>query len=297
MGLRTLRTSKAARWRFLLLLTIIIACVVAAVAVKTATGRLPYPVCVMISEYPDRPVKGVQDAAIVYEWVEWDGSTSLLAVFTRKPGSQVGPIAPLSLGAAHLAYTYGNVACSMTLPEAEQFIRSYVYPLTRIPARPAQYTTLDEIVASLERQRYRLLPEENYMMNRGKTEVKGGPASLIAGVGNDGAEVFRWSWDGRCYRRTVGDGHVRVSALVVLYAQGGPNDSGAFPDGVFAGDRGPALVYVGGRETRAYWTRYPAPTPIALEDGEHGTLSLPRGPVWFHIVTSKAGYLVTAAGG
>ncbi|MGE5542526.1 MAG: hypothetical protein ACM3WT_05780 [Bacillota bacterium] len=293
--LRALRTSIGARWRFLLLIPVLVACVVAAVALRAASVHLPYPVCVMISEYPDRPIKGVRGAAIAYEWVEWDGSKSVLAVFTRKPGSEVGPVAPLSIGAAHLAYTYGNVACGMTLPEAEQLIRSYACPLMRARLESGQYATLDEIAASFERQRYRLLPEEGYMMNRGKTRVEGGLASLVSGVGDDGAEVFRWSWDGRYYRRAIGEEEVRVSAVVVLYAQGGPNDSGAFPDGVFAGNRGPAVVYAGGRETKAYWTRYPLPVPITLED-EHGTLPLPGGPVWFHIVTSNAGYSVTTGG-
>lgn len=289
---RDSRKQRWPRWGVPLLLGAVVF-VVAVGRIRASMDRLPYPVCVMISEYPNLLVRGVEDAAIVYEWLEVDGSTRLLAVFTRRTDSLIGPVAPLGLGGADLAYTYGAVVCSAVEPKTQAYIRGQMTPLM-VHEAAEKYVTTDQSLQNLESLRYRLLPEENYMMKRGSAKAGGSPAPVVVGKKDDGTEVFRWDWDGRRYRRKVGDSTVGVSALVILHALDVDTGPDAFPDGAFRADGERAFIYAGGRGTQASWIRRLFPGPIVLQMGDIVGAPLPRGPVWFHILARDAGYRVAA---
>ncbi|NPV71709.1 MAG: hypothetical protein HPY55_13875 [Firmicutes bacterium] len=285
--------TKSARRLLLVSLTAIV-CLGIVLPAAILEDRLPYPVAVVVSEYPKKPIKGIEDAEVVYEWIEWDGSTSLLVVFTRRPRSDVGPLGPMWVGTAHLAYSCGNVVCGTTLPEADELSRSQEYPLSTISGVNGDYIAPGRLVARMKEQRYRVVPEEGHLVHRGMLKVEGNHAPAVVGRRNDGAEVFRWTWDGRCYQREVGDARVRVSSLVVLHTGGGHDECGSFPDGFFVMDGGRAVVFARGQRVEASWSRLSPTAPVRLEKDGLGQISLPQGRLWFHIVTSDSACEVVA---
>lgn len=274
----------------------------AAVAYRAWAARLPYPICVMMAEHPvgeGRRARGVDKADIVFEWLDESGARQFLAVFTRDPGSPVGPLSPLSLGGLDLARPYGRVVCSGLGPDAGTYLRRYGGgPLVQESGQG--YVNLREAARELRGPGQGVSPAPGWQLRRGTYTASGVPAPEVVAGRADGAEVFRWEWDGRWYRREVGGETVRTRAVVILFADetSGPLDSRDFPHGVLAGDGGRALLHAGGHEIAAAWTRRFGEV-LVLEEGpgRPSPVPLPPGHTWVHVVAAGADYTVALHSG
>lgn len=285
----------------LLGLLLVLVAAAGVVAYRAWAAPLPYPICVMMAEYPgdreERPM-GLDRADIVFEWVDESGAGRFLAVFTRDPGSPVGPVSPLSLGGLDLARPYGCVVCSGLGPDARAYLSSYRGDLL-VQETGERYVRLREVARQLDRRGQDVSPATGWQLRRGSCRG-GAPAPEVVGGKADGTEVFRWRWDGRHYEREVGSETVRAQAVVILFADegSGPLDSRDFPHGVLAGEGGRALLHAGGREIPIAWTRRFG-EPLALEEGpgRPSPVPLPPGHTWVHVVPAKADYTVALHGG
>ncbi|MDI6894524.1 MAG: hypothetical protein QME70_07945 [Bacillota bacterium] len=245
----------------------------------------------------------MNQAEIVFEWLDRSGGSQFLAVFTRQPRSTVGPISPLSLGGLDLARTYGRVICSSLRPDAGEFLNSHRLPGPAVYRPTDKYVSLGEVLSQMKRERWQVSPAEGWRLYR-RDSSSGGPAAPYGRNGSpapevvarklDGTEVFSWRWNGSYYQRRIHGERVGVQAVAVLFAdeESGPFDSGNFPEGVFAGDLSRALLYVDGREIPVTWSRKFS-QPLSLEEASRPVaVPLPPGRVWFHIVRPYADYTV-----
>src|SRR5438477_6129223 len=68
------------------------------------------PLLVQVENLPDaRPQSGLQNAAIVYEYVTEGGISRFSAIYTSAPGGKVGPIRSVRLVTIALARIYGGL--------------------------------------------------------------------------------------------------------------------------------------------------------------------------------------------
>lgn len=75
-----------------------------------APGSLTAPVMVQVENLPDaRPQAGLQDAAVVYEYLTEGGISRFSAIYTSPPKGKVGPIRSARLATIALAKIYGAV--------------------------------------------------------------------------------------------------------------------------------------------------------------------------------------------
>lgn len=284
------------KWFLVAILLSLLALSIVLYALHLHASDLPHPVCVMISQSADHPesrAKGLAEAEIVFEWTDLFGALQFLAVFTHAPQREVGPIAPLSLGGMDLAIPYGRVVCGILRPDAQEYLESHNPPIM-VYNPGKKYISVRQATAEMGRFRQQVLPAEGWqMMQRRGVRPGGLPATRVAARKDDDTELWHWRWEKGYYQRKLGDTTLRVRALVVLFAdaRSGPLDSRAFPNGVFAGDGGKAVVFADGRQSPAIWVRR-FHEPLCLGTDESGNPLLLSGPVWFHIVGAKAGYIV-----
>jgi hypothetical protein len=263
--------------------------------------KLPYPVCVLVDGRSDASINGLDDAAIVYEWIKWTKRPRIMAVFINRTQAKIGPLGPVQLGSAYLAKPYGYLAFgdSMLPPEySEWFTNITGSPVLLIPMslRGSQlYITLSDVLSEIERGRVRIIPEEGCLLARGSIDIGSGgrQCQTIIGRHEDGSEIFRWAWDGKSYRRDLDGESIRVKALVVIHTSSDLCDYGHFPEGLLSEkEGGQATVYVAGQRTNAKWVSFVEPLYLLNEDEPPSLLTLPPGQIWFHIVTNDAQYSI-----
>ncbi|HKC20023.1 MAG TPA: DUF3048 domain-containing protein, partial [Candidatus Dormibacteraeota bacterium] len=91
----------------LVLAAVIVSC---QATTSTISGGNPAPMLVQVENLPEaRPQSGLQNAAIVYEYVTEGGISRFSAIYTSSPQEKVGPIRSARLVTISLAKIYGAV--------------------------------------------------------------------------------------------------------------------------------------------------------------------------------------------
>jgi hypothetical protein len=253
------------------------------------------------------PQRGLSSADLVVEELVEGGVTRLAAFYYSDVPGEVGPVR--SMRASDIGIVSPADATMVTSGAARQTIARlaeagvpYVTEgsagFFRDAARRAPYnlmTDLSEVAAALSEGRDRSRPVDYLPFGPARDLPKGQPATSVA-VRFSPAHTTNWVYREGRYADTgslaaAGDEFPADSVLVLRVVVG---DAGyldpagnTVPETVLTGD-GDAVLFHGGREVRATWSKEDLGAPLVLsrQDAEGGAvpLTVPRGRTWIELV-------------
>jgi Protein of unknown function (DUF3048) N-terminal domain/Protein of unknown function (DUF3048) C-terminal domain len=278
-------------------------------------GSRTAPVMVQVENLSDaRPQSGLQDAAIVYEYVTEGGISRFSAIYTAPPKSKVGPIRSARLVTISLAKIYGAVLIfsggstyikdqiqSAGIPNADEV--SGGGDLFRDPSHspPHNLYTDGSHLSDLASHANAPPVNESLWERTSPASVNGGqPVSKVTVPVSDGEKpAFTYEPSTGVWKRTEPDtgpfldadtrAPVAVSTLIVQQVEIRPTSQVVDVNGQTGVDHqvmgsGKAQVFTAGREFDATWTQG-STGPPSFSAGDHAAPIAP-GLVWICLVAT-----------
>jgi Protein of unknown function (DUF3048) N-terminal domain/Protein of unknown function (DUF3048) C-terminal domain len=263
-----------------------------------------------------RPQWGLQQAAVVYEYLTEGGITRFSALYTTPPSTRVGPVRSARLVTIHLAEIYGAVVVySGASTAVQQALDQSHVPhvdensahgdLFRVGGRAAPHNLAsdgDHLRDLLQRYGARVSLPPTLWARSNTAPATGGRdmARFSVPLSDSERPVFSWDAGARAWKRSEpdtgpfvdADSHAPVTAATVIVQQVSRVDSGEVEDvngahgldHVISGS-GAAQVFTGGREYDATWTQArTGPPSFTLTGG--GAAPIAPGLVWICLVAT-----------
>ena len=283
----------------------------------SSPGSHDAPIMVQIENLSDaRPQSGLQDAAIVYEYVTEGGISRFSAIYTTPPAGRVGPIRSARLVTISLARIYGAV---LVFSGGSTYIKDEIQAsgihsadensangdLFRDPSRVAPHNLYSDGSHLSDLASHANAAPVNWSL-WARTEPKsvsgGRPVSSVTvPVSDTEKPVFSYDASAGGWRRTEPDTgqfidadtgkSLVVSTLIVQQVVISPSDKVVDVNGQTGVDHditgtGKAQVFTAGREFDATWTQG-ASGPPSFDTGGHAPPIAP-GLVWICLVATGA---------
>lgn len=261
-----------------------------------------------------RPQWGLQDAAVVYEYLTEGGITRFSALYTSPPPGRVGPVRSARHVTIHLAQVYGAVIVysgastpvqhaldASNLPHADE--QSSRGDLFRIHDRqvPHNLVTDGDHLRDLLQQFHTATSLPASLWPRASTPPANATGRSVTSftVPFSDSERPTFTWDAAAgWRRTEPDtgtfvdaaSHSPVTAATVIVQQVDETETsdvedvnGAHGLDITVTGSGPAQLFTAGREYDATWTQ-PSSGPPSFQLTGGGSAPIAGGLVWICLV-------------